>query len=309
MKTRILLLLLLIFIVPQLLVARLARVWTEQEMFEKADLVVIARAVSTRDTDERSTLPDIEPPNKVIGIETEFETCVVLKGSKDITKFRFHHYKSTEDFTNGPMLVEIPPGKHPTYLLFLIKEADGRYAPASDQIDPAATSVLRVRGATGAMGAEPEPAVAPCEGENRRFAQSWTYQQILHKADLVVIATWVSKRDTDERITLPDIEPPIRVIGMTTEFEISLVLNGPKDVKKLRLHHYKFQSEDDALRAYAPQLVRIPAPVQEKDGSQYPGGGKFLLFLTKEADGRYAPVTGQTDPAVFSVLQLTVAVE
>ena len=32
--------------------------------------------------------------------------------------------------------------------------------------------------------------------------------------------------------------------------------------------------------------------------------GRFILFLKLESDGRYAPVSGQTDPALFDVVKL-----
>jgi hypothetical protein len=220
----------------------------------------------------------------------------VLKGAKNITRFRLHHYKTDDEITNGPWLVQIPRGEHPTYLLFLTKEGDGRYAPATAQIDPAGTAVHRLRGANGVRGAEPEPQL-----RNKHSGQQWTYQQMFEKADLVVKAEWVSTKDTDERSTLRDTD--VKGMGVTSEFEIHFVVKGPKDVKKFELHHYKFQDEDDAFRAYPPQLIRIIPPVT-RDGRHYPGGGEFLLFLIKELDGRYAPVTGQTDPAVSSVLQL-----
>ncbi|HYK23177.1 MAG TPA: hypothetical protein VEU75_00775, partial [Candidatus Acidoferrum sp.] len=60
-----------------------------------------------------------------------------------------------------------------------------------------------------------------------------------------------------------------------------------------QLHHYRFRSEDDRLAANSPNLVEPSGQHQV-----------FLLFLVKERDGRYAPVTGQTDPATFSVLEL-----
>jgi hypothetical protein len=108
MRTRIFLSLLLVFSVAPSLRARFVRSWTDQEIFEKADLVVIARVVSIRNTGERSTLPDLTPPVKVTGVEADFETYLVLKGTKAITKFRLHYYATQEQFTNGPWLVEIP---------------------------------------------------------------------------------------------------------------------------------------------------------------------------------------------------------
>jgi len=289
--------LLLLSGISQLLDARLVKSWSEEEIFEKADLVVIATVVSTKETQERSTLPDIQPPIEVCGMEADLETRLVFKGEKNITKFRLHYYKTDEEFTNGPWLIEIPKGEQPTYLLFLTKENDGRYAPATDQTDPAGNAVIRLRGANGVRGHGPEPQL-----HNGRSGQQWTYPKMLEKADLVVKADWVSTKGTDERTTL--LGKDVTGIGVTSEFTINFVLKGPKDPEKLRLHHYKFQDEDDAFRAYPPQLIRIVPPVI-RNGRQYPGGGKYLLFLTKESDGRYAPVTGQTDPAVSSVLELT----
>jgi hypothetical protein len=306
-------LLLFVLSVSQPAAARLTRGWTDQEVFNKADFVVIPTALSSKDTKERATLPDIQPDNHVIGVETEFQTLAVLKGPTDIAKFRFHHYRSTEDFTNGPMLVEIPAGKHHTYLLFLIKERDGRYAPATDQTDPAEWSVLQLRGATGPRMGAPDPAVRVDQinaspSVVARSGKGWTYREMFEKSGVVVIGEWSGTKETDERSTLPETAPAVRVVGVTTEFKVSLVLKGSKDVKEIGLHHYKFQYEDDALRDLAPQLIRILEPVH-REGVDYPGGGRFLLFLSKETDGRYTPVTGQTNPAVYSVLNLREAVD
>ena len=268
-----------------------------EEVWNKADLVVIAKAVSTKDTPERTTLGDLQPPLEAAGLETEFETKLVFKGSKSIKNFTLHHYKTDQDLANGPSFVHVPRDKHPFYLLFITKEKDGRYAPANDQIDPATISVFRLRGATGAPLRRPEPMV----GDS--FFKTDTYQQMLDKADLVMIADWDGIKETDERTTLRDFEPAIRVIGVTTEFKTKLVVKGTKDIKTVSLHHYRFQFQDDDLRTFAPQFVRIRAP-EVQGNRHYPGGGLLLLFLKKEPDGRYAPVTGQVYPAVTSVLLL-----
>lgn len=142
-----------------------------------------------------------------------------------------------------------------------------------------------------------------------RFVRPWTYQEMFEKADLIVIAAWTSTRDTDERSTLQDVEPPVKVVGVISEFETKLILKGMKDIKKFQLHHYRFQNDDDARWANRPSLVIISGPTRDKDGLEYRGGGTFLLFLTKQSDGKYEPVTGQTDPAAFSVLKLSGAAD
>lgn len=146
---RILLSLLLALIIPQLLLARIVKTWTYREMLDQSDLVIIATFESTKDTGERHTLEDIIPPIEGIGVESEFETRIVLKGDKTIRNFRLHHYRieHPERMANGPRLIDIESGKNPTFLLFLVREADGRYAPVTSQTDPTGFSVLELPGA------------------------------------------------------------------------------------------------------------------------------------------------------------------
>jgi hypothetical protein len=140
----------LMFAVLPVLNARITQAWTYQEMFSKADLVVIADVVSTSETEERSALTDVEPHVAVIGVVTSFKSRLVLKGSPSLSSFRLHYYRfQIEDdklAANSPELIEIS-GKDQTFLLFLTKEPDGKYAPVTGQTDPASFSVLELKGA------------------------------------------------------------------------------------------------------------------------------------------------------------------
>jgi hypothetical protein len=129
--------------------ARITKSWTYEEMFDRADLVVIARFVSTDDTDEHVALRENVPePVDVIGVTSQFNTCLVIKGPRNIAKFQLHHYRlSGPPVGNGPSLVRVAPGRQPAFLLFLVKESDGRYAPVTGQTDPAAFSVLELNSA------------------------------------------------------------------------------------------------------------------------------------------------------------------
>jgi hypothetical protein len=109
-------------------------------------LVVIGRVVTSRNTEERSTLLSL----KVIGVVTDFQTHLVLKGDTSIKTFRLHHYtlesaRDEETIANGPNLIKFSR-EHPPFLLFLVKERDGRYAPVTGQEDPALHSVLELGG-------------------------------------------------------------------------------------------------------------------------------------------------------------------
>ena len=138
----------LVLAVPSLTHARLMKAWTYQEMFDKADLVVIAHPSATKDVPEKSATPD-RPMWDVVAQETEFKIGLVTKGDKNLKQLVLHHYrlsKPQEPLINGPSFVSFNPKTYQSYLLFLKKEADGRYAPVCGQSDPAIFSVLKLEG-------------------------------------------------------------------------------------------------------------------------------------------------------------------
>jgi hypothetical protein len=129
--------------------ARLMRSWTYQELFDQADLVVIAKPVATQDTSEQAVLPNIAPDVHVIGLSTDFDIAVVMKGDKSMKKFILHHYRlanSKELMDNGPSLASFDLKAYSRSLLFLHRESDGRYSPVSGQTDPASFSILKIDG-------------------------------------------------------------------------------------------------------------------------------------------------------------------
>ena len=125
--------------------ARAVRIWPYQELLEKSDLVVLATPTATNDTKEHIDLPGFVGEH-VIGVETRFAVSAVLKGDKALRDFVFHHYRTTDGSNiphvdNGPTFISFDPVQNPTipprtFILFLIREADGRYAPVVGQTDP-----------------------------------------------------------------------------------------------------------------------------------------------------------------------------
>jgi hypothetical protein len=83
-------------------------------------------------------------------------------------------------------------------------------------------------------------------------------------------------------------------LGVSTEFDVRLVFKGKDALKKFTLHHYKLADQRQTFVS-GPDLIAF-------DSKPWPK--PVLLFLVRERDGRYAPVTGQTDPALYSVIQL-----
>ena len=124
--------------------ARAVRIWSYQELFDKADFVVLATPTITNDTKEQSDLPGFS--EQVVGVETRFSVSVVLKGDKGLRAFVLHHYRTSDGTNiphvpNGPSFVSFTPVEgataiQRTYILFLLRQADGRYAPVVGQADP-----------------------------------------------------------------------------------------------------------------------------------------------------------------------------
>lgn len=131
--------------------SRLAVVLSYQELIDRSDLVVIATPMAkTADTEERAFLPNIVRQDnngkqievESIGVETAFKIAAVLKGDAAVKQFILHHYREANPpdiQLNGPSLVFFDPSDLSTrhsYLLFLVREADGRFAPTGGQTDP-----------------------------------------------------------------------------------------------------------------------------------------------------------------------------
>jgi hypothetical protein len=128
--------------------ARLMGSWSYQQLLDKSDLVVVATPTVTNDTQEERDLPGYTAI-RAIGVETQFKVSVVLKGDKVIKDFVLHHYRAPqpgESYPNGPNLLSFNPSKKRSFLIFLIREADGRYAPTCGQTDPGYFAVHALEG-------------------------------------------------------------------------------------------------------------------------------------------------------------------
>lgn len=146
MKRILSLLLLLSCCLPVVAFARLIPTPTYQDLYGRADAVVIATPQATADTDERIVLPGLQPDVPAIGVDTPLRVQAWLKGAPVATPV-LHHYRLAnpgQPLLNGPLLLDFDRADAPTLLLFLVREPDGRYAPVAGQTDPAGFSVFRI---------------------------------------------------------------------------------------------------------------------------------------------------------------------
>jgi Ankyrin repeats (many copies) len=129
--------------------ARIINILSFRDMEKRADLIIVGRPLSTKDTDEHSILPHIAPDIPVIGMSSEFEVSIVLKGDSSLKKVVVHHYRLAnpgQPLFNGPTLASFDPTESTRYMIFLQREPDGRYAPM-DQVDPVLTSIFKLNDA------------------------------------------------------------------------------------------------------------------------------------------------------------------
>jgi hypothetical protein len=123
-----------------------------------------------------------------------------------------------------------------------------------------------------------------------RAVRIWPYQELLEKSDLVVIATPVAvTNDLGGQVDLPGFSG-LHVVSVETTFSVSAVLKGEKTVKDLVLHHYSYPTNGGPYLVNSPYLFTF-----EPEANSWMGR-KYMLFLTRETNGHYAPVVGQTDP-------------
>jgi hypothetical protein len=145
--------------VTPLLTARGVEAWPYERLFKEADLVIIATAAGTKDSND--TFIDERWPLEFVGQNTKFDVNQFLKGSppKEVAVLHFKFGKVHKkaqlanrkevEIIDGPSFLQF--GSKPQtftlngieynshkieYLLFLKKRDDGRFEPVSGRIDP-----------------------------------------------------------------------------------------------------------------------------------------------------------------------------
>ena len=123
-----------------------------------------------------------------------------------------------------------------------------------------------------------------------RIVPEPTYQEMNAKADLVVVATPISVRDTGEKAIFENSTMP--AIVMEATFTSEVVFKGAARAATFVLRYYRYNPAPDII-VDGFGLVSFTAE----------SNIKYLMFLTKTADGKYVPVNGQSDPDL-SILKL-----
>jgi hypothetical protein len=148
------------------------------------------------------------------------------------------------------------------------------------------------------------PLVAAGVGDARRLPD-WPYEKLFKEADLVVIAEPQGTASTKD--DFGDNPWPLEAIGRETTFRVAHVLKGEPGKDPIKVLHFAFGApkagEGDApvvrngpgFVAFRTKEVTADTADRAHDWFTLPRP-QYLLFLRKRADGRYEPVSGQTDP-------------
>ena len=207
---------------------------TYQQMYDQADLVAIAQPIATNTTPEQMLLPNISPDIPVAGVETQFAVQTLLKGDKAATtRFILHHYREVKhvNYMNAPELVAFQPTNREPFLVFVKKEADGRFAPIYNQTDPGMAGI-----------------------ESMRII------------DLIAIAKPVTPKIQTDKKMLPGVTPVVQLMGYQTEFAVTEVLAGDPTTKRIVLHHYERLSDYQCIQIdFQPDTERLYLLILKKD--------------------------------------------
>jgi hypothetical protein len=129
----------------------------------------------------------------------------------------------------------------------------------------------------------------------------WTYDELLQKADVVVIARCGATIDTGNQVSHPELSPRLPVVEMRTTFQVEAILKTADQKRaspgpELRLRHYRLDLER-WQKEHPPELGMPPAGLVNAGGYLAPREGRsYLLFLTRAADGLHEPLSGHTFP-------------
>jgi hypothetical protein len=128
----------------------------------------------------------------------------------------------------------------------------------------------------------------------------WSYQDLIAKSDVVVLATFAETRDTGLKSRLQGLTPGPPVIELRSEFHVVTVLKGALDGLLLTLRHFRL--DRDALQGGCLNCgTRVDFTADERPfchdarvGLRYTDCG-YLLFL-KRMDDVFEPTSGQVFP-------------
>jgi len=139
--------------------------------------------------------------------------------------------------------------------------------------------------------------LASSRSATAQLGDSWSYDELLRKADVVLIGGWRSTADTGRELRRPEITAGYPVVEMHTRFEVEAIMKDSGQHlavgASLRLRHYR----RDLERMKREQVPGAPVGlINAGSVLLFDEARHYLLFLTVGSDGLYEPLSGHTFP-------------
>ena len=129
-----------------------------------------------------------------------------------------------------------------------------------------------------------------------RAHPAWPLQSLYKEADAVIIAEATATHPAKDA----SVEDSWGTrVAVNTTFDVHVVLKGKAPHDGIKVLHYAWARQTDEPNP--PELVSFNKKGLERGVVRI----QYLLFLKQRADGRYEPLSGQTDP-IWSVRELRV---
>lgn len=295
--------------------ARGVRLWSQAQLENESDLMVVATPIETKDLVETSSLGWDTGQTGVSfrGVETTFQVFEVLKGICDTNRIVLHHYREDRivastvlipAVTNGPFfMIPSPLDNGPGFigfvlnktnrlLLYLVKDGSNRYAPVTGQIDPA-RSFKPLSG----DGKDLADVLRKIPGRVPELEAAW-----ITNGSALPDVTWIGEEVARATFVLPK-----HLRYMTNDFP-----RGPRVIPMIDLWvtMVRYSSSNEAQQAVEESLMLRQAahrPKENYHGSALytftSGGGTVIC----QAGEYVVEITGEGEPLVMKTLDAVLA--
>lgn len=143
-----------------------------------------------------------------------------------------------------------------------------------------------------------------------QISRLWSFGELQAAADVVVVATPLSTRDTGRRSELTDLQPPVPVIEPNTEFKVLSTISGQLVAGTFVLRHFKLDGSrlsGGCLNCGAGIEFSASAPSTRlcRNGDvspDLPSQCDYLMYLRRTSATVYEPVSGHVFPGMSILL-------
>ena len=118
-----------------------------------------------------------------------------------------------------------------------------------------------------------------------RPVKRWSFQELTEKADLVIVGTVSSAADAKNHEYAA--AKADTWVAVDTVFSVNSILKGELKSATLTVRHHRYHDRKAEIEVIdGPSFVKFNSQLKNR----------YLMFLRRNAEGLYEPLTGQYDP-------------